>query len=133
MGVAPACRIAVCHPEGAVVVLDANVYRLSAVKKAAYKFGNKFHCLISTQDDASISVVLKSKAQFDDLEHLAGEFCNEVLDQDLRENIAEQTEALRNLLLAHAFSRTSLVNADLDTVDYHADPLGIGVTKTTPE
>ena len=121
------------HPEGAVVVLDANVYRLSAVKKAAYKFGNKFHCLITTSDDGSIAVVLKPKSQVDNLEHAAGEFCNEVLDQDLREVIAEQTDAVRNLLLAHAFSRTSLVNAELDTVDYHADPLRIGVAKTTHE
>ena len=125
----PACKISVCHPEGAVVVLDAKVYRVSAVKKAAYKFGNRCHCLIATRDDNSIEVVLKPKVPLDNLEYLAGEFCNEVLDQDLREVIAEQTDSVRNILLAHAFSRTSLVNEELDSVDYHTDSLG--VSKTT--
>ncbi|MGO9518092.1 MAG: hypothetical protein ACLPND_13695, partial [Candidatus Korobacteraceae bacterium] len=80
MTAVPGCNISVSHPEGAVVVLDASIYRLSAVKKAAYKFGNEFQCLIATSDDGSIAVVLKPKIQVDDLEHAAGEFCNEVLD-----------------------------------------------------
>ena len=123
-----ACTISVFHPDGALVILDAKVYRISAVKKAAYKFGNRCHCLITTRDDGSIEVVLKPKEPLDNLEYLAGEFCNEVLDQDLREVVAEQTDAVRNVLLAHAFSRTSLVNANLDSVDYHADPLGVSKT-----
>jgi His-Xaa-Ser system protein HxsD len=129
----PGCKISISHPEGVLLLFDTKIYRISAIKKAAHKFGNQFHCLISTRDDASIEVVLKPKAPLDNLEYLAGEFCNEALDQDLREVIAEQTDAVRNLLLAHAFSRTSLVNAELDTVDYHADPLGIGVTKAANE
>ncbi len=36
-------------------------------------------------------------------------FKKEVLDQDLREKIAKETEEVRNLILAHAFSKTSII------------------------
>ena len=42
---------------------------------------------------------------------LEGEFRNELLDQDLRETIAEETERVRNLLLAQAFSGLSLTDS----------------------
>ena len=37
------------------------------------------------------------------------DFKKEVLDQDLRENIKRETEAVRNLILSHAFSKTGLI------------------------
>jgi hypothetical protein len=49
---------------------------------------------------------------------MAGEFCNEVLDQELREIIAEETVGIRDLLLAQAFSKTSLIDPELETCDY---------------
>jgi hypothetical protein len=57
---------------------------------------------------------------------LEGEFRNELLDQDLRETIAEETGRVRNLLLAQAFSGLSLTDADADAADFRDDPLGIG-------
>jgi His-Xaa-Ser system protein HxsD len=37
------------------------------------------------------------------------DFRKEVLDQHLRARIAKETESIRHLILAHAFSRTGLV------------------------
>ena len=42
-------------------------------------------------------------------EHFISEFTKEVLDQDLRESIKKETEGYRNLILAHVFSKTSLI------------------------
>src|SRR5271157_2664071 len=119
----PACTLYASNPDGVVAAFDSTVYRLSAIKKAAYKFQKHFHSVITTQDNGSIEVVLKTKTPISNLEKLVGEFCNEVLDQDLRELVAEQTEGVRNLLLAHAFSQTSLVGTELESADYHQDPL----------
>jgi His-Xaa-Ser system protein HxsD len=115
-------QIAFSGPEGLTVVFDSVVYRLEAIKKASYKFGDRFHIVIQTKDSGRVEVVLKAKSAVEDAERLAGEFCNEVLDQELREVVAGETEGLRNLLLAHAFSRTSLVGVEFDTADYHTDP-----------
>jgi His-Xaa-Ser system protein HxsD len=42
-------------------------------------------------------------------ESFISEFTKEVLDQDLREKIKSETESYRNLILAHAFSKTTLI------------------------
>jgi len=119
------CRIASSSEQGLVVFVDRSVYGLEAVKKAAYKFGDRFHILIEAQEDTRVKVTLKSKTPLNNADYLAGEFCNEVLDQELRESIAKETDAVRNLLLAHAFSKTSLLGKELEYADYHADSLGI--------
>jgi len=38
------------------------------------------------------------------------DFCNEVLDQELRERVVREMTGIRNLLLAQAFSKTALAN-----------------------
>ena len=108
-----------------VVDFDPNVYRLSAIKKAAYKFGDRFHIQLSVVGNGWVRVELKSKSPAGDLAFFAGELCNEVLDQELREVVAQETLPIRNLLMAQAFSATSLVDPLGDDGDYHSDPLNI--------
>jgi His-Xaa-Ser system protein HxsD len=107
------------------IELDSTIYRLSAVKKAAYKFGNHFHVKLLPTTGQWVRVVLTPKAPTDTLDHWAGEFCNEVLDQELREVVAQETEPVKNLLLAQAFSATSLLDPAGEEGDYRLDPLGI--------
>jgi His-Xaa-Ser system protein HxsD len=105
-------------PDGSFVArFDRNVYRLNAVKKAAYTYGNIFHALIE-ETDGSVVVTLRLAASNADPEEAVGRFCNEVLDQELREEIAAETTRVRDLLLAQAFSKTSLVDSELETSDY---------------
>jgi His-Xaa-Ser system protein HxsD len=101
---------------------DPAIYHLSAIKKAAYKFGDRFHIQLLTIEGGWVRVGLKPKVAMESPEFLAGEFCNEVLDQELREVVAEETQPVRDLLLAQAFSATSLIDALGDDGDYHADP-----------
>ena len=100
-----------------VVNFDTSVYRLNAIKKSAYKFGGLFHVLIE-QHDRIIEVRLKPKESCKSPDAFVGEFCNEVLDQELRETVAAETTGIRDLLLAQAFSKTSLIDAELETGDY---------------
>src|SRR5437868_6622022 len=104
---------------------DLGVYRLSAIKKAAYKFAGVCHVSIENISPERARVRLTAKRVMDNVTHLAGEFQNEVLDQDLRETISAETRTIRELLLAQAFSATTLLVPDADTVDYRQDPLGI--------
>lgn len=108
-------------PEVAFTV-DPRVYRLSAVKKAAYRLGDRCFAKIEVFADGTIRVCLTAKSDTDRVDKLEGEFHNELLDQDLRESIAEETERVRNLLMAQAFSGLA---TEADTADYRDDPLGI--------
>jgi His-Xaa-Ser system protein HxsD len=106
------------EPDGSFVTkFDCDVYRVTAVKKAAYKYGGAFHILIE-ETDGSVVVSLRPTSSNDNPEEALGKFCNEVLDQELREQIAAETNGIRDLLLAQAFSKTSLIDSELETSDY---------------
>jgi len=93
------------------IVFQAGVYSLLAIKKAAYKFTDRVSVLIQEVEAGNIQVsfnLLNAQEQTAQ-QQIVQEFCNEVLEQDLRETIAQETEATRSLILAQAFSKTSLL------------------------
>lgn len=105
--------------------IDGRAFRLSAIKKAAYRFGDRCFVTIETVDEKRVLITFQPKRADFAIDVLEGEFRNEVLDQDLREIVAEETEGVRNLLLAQAFSKTSLIDPESETARYEEDPLGI--------
>jgi His-Xaa-Ser system protein HxsD len=108
-------------PDGTrLLTFDSAIYRVSAIKKAAYKFGGLFHILLGQHDQVT-EVRLKPKESCASPDAFVGEFCNEVLDQELRETVADETAGVRNLLLAQAFSKTSLIDSELETGEYDAE------------
>ena len=93
-----------------VVSFDARVFSLAAVKKAAYRYIHEFAADISISGDEIKCVLLMTeRADEQRTRCIVSEFRKEALDQDLRERLRAETEPVRNLILAHAFSRTGLV------------------------
>lgn len=84
-------------------------FDVEAIKRAAYRFSDKVSVEI-VQDARGLNCQLRPLTTriSINLEELAGEFRNEVLDQDLRLKIAAETETYRNLILSLAFSKTPL-------------------------
>ena len=113
-----------------VVIVDPRVYRLTAVKKAAYRLGDRCFAKIELLEDGNVQVRLTPKSGNLLSRNFEGDFFNELLDQDLRESIAEETERVRNLLLAQAFSDVTISGDAADEADYREDPLGIGRSQT---
>ncbi len=92
------------------VKLSKAVYSLQAIKKAAYRFIDKFSVNIRDEDENYLVDLFFSKEVSSDAKNfLLSDFSKEILDQDLRESIKAETEAYRNLILAHVFSKTPLV------------------------
>ena len=119
-------------PEGTLVAkFDRNVYGSSAVKKAAYKFGGLFDVLIEGAGEFTV-VLLRPTAANSKPDEFVGDFCNEVLDQELREEIAAETRGVRDLLLAQAFSKTSLMDLEMEAANYETAP-GPPKTDSCPE
>ena len=93
------------------VEFDSRVLNLTAIKKAAYKYLNAFVCDISMQKHAVRCVLGFSASMSEEAcTQMADDFKKEVLDQDLRERLKAETESVRNLILAHAFSRTGIIS-----------------------
>jgi His-Xaa-Ser system protein HxsD len=91
------------------VTFDSKVYSLTAVKKAAYRYLDRFSADISIVDSKiNCRLIATSAKDQASRERLIEDFRKEVLDQDLRESLKTETEAVRNLILSYAFSQTAI-------------------------
>jgi His-Xaa-Ser system protein HxsD len=95
-----------CH-----IDLDIRAFRLIAVQKAAYRLADRCTVVLGALGDTNLRITLilppatpESRAM-----EVARLFFQELLDQELREHLAEESQPIRALILAHAFSRTDLV------------------------
>ena len=96
------------------IVIDLRSYRLSAVKKAAYRLADRCTAVLGAVDGNTLPVTLRFKPNTTEpvAREAARLFFQELLDQELREQIAEETMAVRTLILAHAFSKADLIKRD---------------------
>ena len=92
-----------------VLAFDVAVYPSEVLERAAYRFSDRL-ALDLQQDGAKWRCLLHFDAGVskDDVQVTVQSFRKEVVDQKLRAAIRSQTEAIRTLLLARAFSRTGL-------------------------
>jgi His-Xaa-Ser system protein HxsD len=91
--------------------LDVRTYRTVAIQKAAYRLADRCTVEIGVLRDTSLTVtlVLRPGVSESGSAEAVRLFFQELLDQELREQLAEESQPLRALILAHAFSRTDLV------------------------
>ena len=122
-----------------VVEVDTTVFDRIAVMKTAYWFTDTHYIFIARGDTPdSLRIELRTKAQTEpgDLELLAREFCNRLLDQQVREMVAAETGEIRDALIKKAFFEGSrhvdpaVLRSDEGAIpardqSYKDDPLGI--------
>lgn len=99
-------------PEGAAARLefDARLFSIDVVERAALKFSEHCSFSFSLPSDTTIAVDIDLReGRAASISQLVASLRNEVLDQQLRERIAKETESERNLILAYAFSNTKLI------------------------
>jgi His-Xaa-Ser system protein HxsD len=96
------------------ICLDLKVYRLVAIQKAAYKLANRATVLLGDVEDGHVlaTFLFGKHISHEDVQTIMRSFVEEVLDQELRERIGEETNAIRSLILAQAFSRTDLIRRE---------------------
>jgi len=90
---------------------DARVFSLLAVKKAAYRYIDRFATeILLVHPEIICTLKCTRPLGAGHLMELVDDFRKEVLDQDLREQVKTETEPFRRLILAHAFSQTGLAD-----------------------
>ncbi len=88
--------------------LDSSVYLIEAVQKAAYRFIDRFAVVISNES-GHIFLDITFDAKYEvNADKILADFKKELLDQNLRVKIKAETEPMRNLILAYAFSKSGL-------------------------
>jgi His-Xaa-Ser system protein HxsD len=118
-------------PAPSVFEFDLAVFRLEAIKKAAYRFAGAFTVEVEKVSDSRVRVTLSLCQRQPKVNLDPNRLPNEVLDQELREVVAEETKSVRDLLLAQTFSGISLVDPVGENADYRDDPLSISERQIT--
>lgn len=116
-------------------VIDEQIYPRDALFGAAYIFIDRCYVLLDRPGDQRVSVRFRTKAAATEaeLEALAGEFANELLNQVLRLRVGESTARIREYYMARAFFATdgkSTIDqllAELDAEEMAEAPLEVAV------
>lgn len=91
------------------VKVSSKVYCLEVLKKAAYRFLDRGIVTLTPRGESVDCVIRFSTPKNpEDAKRIADEFLAEIIDQDLRRIVGDETATIRNAVLAYAFSRTGL-------------------------
>lgn len=94
--------------------IDLRVYRLSAVQKTAYRHARHLSIILGAIHDHELEIQVQLGADTSErvLQERLRAFFRDLLDQELREKVGDETRAIRALILAQAFSKTDLIQRD---------------------
>ncbi|MFO0570923.1 MAG: His-Xaa-Ser system protein HxsD [Polyangiaceae bacterium] len=115
--------------------IDEDLYAPDAIYGAAYLFIDRCYVFLARPADRKVRVRLRSKgaASAEELEALAGEFANELLNSQLRFRIGRATAPIREHYMARAFfgreqnATIAELLAELDAEEMAEEPLEIPV------
>jgi His-Xaa-Ser system protein HxsD len=91
--------------EKLLLKLSKQFYEKPAVMAAAYKFTNKCIIFIEPLEQGYVGVWFQAKnnENSDMIPDLVNDFCNEVLDQQVRLDLEKRFGTLRETIVRHAF------------------------------
>lgn len=94
------------------IYLDKEIYNIEAIQKALYTYSDIVSGLIEVNSNNDKQYILNLElldASNDNIDNIKKDLLNEINDHCIRIKISEETKDIRNLILAHAFSKTPLV------------------------
>ncbi len=121
--------------------VDPSVFSQIAVLKTAYWFSERFYLYLARTTDGALLVELRHKispSTSNELTSACREFCNSVIDHEVRQQVLYETSAVRDSLIRKAFFDVQSPDAALKAQgneahvpqnhqSYRDDPRGIGL------
>lgn len=92
------------------LTFDGSTSSVDALQRALYRMSDRLSGDIRQGDGGKIECTLVALGGEPIGDDLVSEFRNEVLDEVLRARIREETQEVRNLVLAVAFSKSGLID-----------------------
>ncbi len=104
----------------ATISLSANFYSKESLLKAAYWLSNRAVVHVPESDDEKFTVLIKLKQttptldnpKQQNIEELVDEFCNSIIDFELRHKVEIETAQVRQIILAKAFSESGVLEEE---------------------
>jgi His-Xaa-Ser system protein HxsD len=106
------------HPIGVkgvwVLEIDTTLYALPALWRACYALSDRCYLFLARGSESRdrVTVALSVKGSGEASEAALGDFCNALIDHQLRHHLAEETAGLRELIVAQAFAEGNLLEPD---------------------
>ena len=87
------------------VPIDTNIYTKEVITAAIYKFSHQFyiHQQTDMSNNAIINVIFESKDNTKVVIDTPKQFCNELIDQQIRYNTNAQFGHIRDMIVQEAF------------------------------
>jgi len=89
--------------------VDLSIYDKDIVISVLHRLSNIFTAKLESKNDNKAEIIFVKVADGYQKENLDELIIKELNDQVLRVKISADTESVRNLILAHAFSKTDFV------------------------
>ncbi len=111
-----------------IVFADTSLYSKDSIFKCLYWYGDKFHTNVSFADSNTYRVSIKSTSMNplspQELDNLLLKLERDLVDFNLRDIVTKETQNVRDLLIAKAFS-----NGEFDELPPGevSDPVGFNV------
>ena len=99
--------VTVLENERFQVVVDMSLYVKESLVAACYKFTDRFY-IHQQMDGGNVVVVFESKDGNVVSDTIVKEFCNELIDQQVRYNTNQQFGHIRDLIVEEAFKPVSV-------------------------
>ena len=116
-----------------LICINPKIYPLEAVYGACYVFIDRAYLFLDGNPEKEIKVFIRGKKELNpkELEKLAGEFKNELLNYTLRLTIAKNTKKIRETIveraLFSALPHEEIAAEEKEEKMFEDDPLGIAV------
>ena len=108
--------------------VDKEIYSLEALFRVCYAFTDRCYLFLeAASKETDVIVHITTKGSGSDLNTIAGEFSNALIDEKVRREIAEETMPIRELIVAQAFAEVDILDRSLSEGSYVEDPKRIAI------
>lgn len=111
--------------------VNTKIYPIEVLFRVCYAFTDRCYLFLEVQqhDETVINIHFSRKRVDIDMGAVVSEFSNELINQRVRFDLANETRPIRELIVAQAFAEADLFDRSDSEADYADDPRGITVTK----
>lgn len=91
------------HDGNFVLKFAKSIYSEQAILSTTYKFTNYCYVHVENVDNEHYGVFFRPKEEGLDVQQKIDEFCNELIDQQVRHNLQDSNRAIKELIIRKAF------------------------------
>ena len=107
---------------GVSMEVDLTIYPLDAVLRTCHTWTDRCYVFVRRVDATTVAIDVAARDTGRPLHDIVGELSNALLDNTLRAIVADETRAIRELLVAEAFCEADLLDRRDSESDEAVDP-----------